>query len=136
MPGYDRRPASQRESDDPVARYLGALQAEVMAIFWRRGSCTVRELLDELNERHAFAYTTVLTLTSRLWSRGLLEREPQGRGFRYWPAKTRQELLGELSDQLIDRLFSDFGDVAVARLAARIETLDAKRKRRLRGGSA
>lgn len=121
----------QRESDDPVVRHLGALQAEVMAIFWRCGSCTVREVLDQLSERREFAYTTVLTLTSRLWSRGLLKREPEGRGFRYRPAKTREEFLGDLSDELIDRLFSDFGDIAVARLAARIETLDAPRKRRL-----
>lgn len=103
-----------------------------MAIFWRRGSCTVREVLEELNEHRELAYTTVLTLTSRLWSRGLLTREPEGRGFRYRPAQTRDELLGELSDELIDRLFSDFGDVALARLAARMETLDTRRKKRLR----
>lgn len=131
VPAYDRRAKRQRESKDPVARYLGELQAEVMAIFWRRESATVREVVDELNERRKLAYTTVLTLTTRLWSRGLLAREPEGRGFRYRPAKTRDELLGELSDELIDRLFNDFGEIAVARLGDRLGALDPKREAKL-----
>ena len=131
VPVFDRRAKRQRESSDPVARYLGELQAEVMAILWRRESATVREVVDELNERRPLAYTTVLTLISRLWSRGLLAREPEGRGFRYRPAKTRDELLRDLSDELIERLFSDFGEIAVARLGERLDELDPKRQKRL-----
>lgn len=129
----DRRPHRQRESADVVARYLGELQAEVMALFWARGSATVREVVDQLNTRRKLAYTTVLTLVSRLFSRGLLVRQPEGRGFRYRPAKTREEFLQELSDELIDRLFADFGEVGVARLGERLEALDPARKERLRG---
>lgn len=128
----DRRSTRQRENTDPVARYLGELQAEVMAIFWRRDSATVREVVDELSKRRRLAYTTVLTLVSRLWSRGLLTREAEGRGFRYRPAKTREEFLRQLSDELIDRLLSDFGEIGVARLGERLDELDLKRKRRLR----
>ena len=133
VPAYDRRSKRQRQAVDPVARYLGDVQAEVMATFWDEGSATVREMVDELNGRRkpALAYTTVLTLISRLWSRGLLAREPEGRGFRYRPAMSRDELLGELSDELIDRLFSDFGEIAVARLGARLDKLDPKRQTKL-----
>jgi predicted transcriptional regulator len=129
---YDRRSKRQRRSRDPVARYLGALQAEVMAIFWRRKSATVREVAEALNKRRALAYTTVLTLVSRLFARGLLVREPEGRGFRYRAAKTREEFLAELSDELIDRLFSDFGEIGVARLGERLEELDPERRRQLK----
>ena len=78
------------------------------------------------------AYTTVLTLVSRLWTRELLAREPEGRGFRYRPAKSRDELLGELSEQLIERLLDDFGDIAVARLGARLDNLDPQRAQKLK----
>jgi predicted transcriptional regulator len=134
VPNFDRRSRRQRESDDPVARYLGELQAEVMGVFWQRGSATVREVLDDLNRqrRQKFAYTTVLTLISRLWQRDLLEREREGRGFRYRAAGTREEVLGELSDKLIDRLLDDFGEIAVARLGERLERLDPARKKKLR----
>jgi predicted transcriptional regulator len=134
MPSFDRRSRRQRESDDPIARYLGEVQAEVMSIFWRRESATVREALDDLNgrRRKKLAYTTVLTIVSRLWQRGFLEREPEGRGFRYRAARSRDALLAELSDELIDRLLTDFGDVAVARLGERLDGLDAARLRKLR----
>ena len=134
MPAFDRRARRQRESADPVARYLGALQAEVMATFWERGEATVRDVVEQLNGRRKqkLAYTTVLTLVSRLWARGLLTREPDGRGYRYQPAKTRDELLTDLSDELIDRLFSDFGEIAVARLGTRLEALGLERQEALR----
>jgi len=111
---------------------LGDLQAAVMQIFWRRESATVREVADQLNKKRSLAYTTVLTLVSRLFARGLLEREPEGRGFRYQAAKSRDEFLGELSDELINRLFADFGAVGVARLGERLNELDAASKQQLK----
>src|SRR5712691_6134502 len=134
MPSFDRRPKRQRQSRDPVARYLGDLQAAVMEIFWRRESATVREVADELNKKRSLAYTTVLTLVSRLWSRGFLEREPEGRGFRYWPTSSRDDFLTDLSDELIDRLFTDFGAVGVARVGERLNELSAREKQRLTRG--
>lgn len=132
MPSYDRRSKRQRASADPVARYLGELQADVMEVFWRRESATVREALEELNKRRKLAYTTVLTLISRLWARDLLLREAEGRGFRYRAAKTRDEFLGELSDQLIDRLIGDFGEIGIARLGERLDSLGGTAARGLR----
>lgn len=133
MPAFDRRARRQRESTDPVARYLGELQAEVMATFWEKSDGTVRDVVEQLNgrRRKKLAYTTVLTLVSRLWSRGLLARESEGRGFRYRPAKSRDELLADLSDELIDRLFSDFGEIAVARLGTKLDALDNERQQKL-----
>lgn len=117
-----------------MARYLGDLQAEVMATLWAKGSATVREVLEDVNERRnpGLAYTTVLTLVSRLWARGLLAREREGRGFRYQPTMSRDDFLGELSDELIERLFNDFGEIAVARLGARLGELDRTRRTKLR----
>lgn len=134
MPGPDRRRHSQRQSSDAIARYLGDLQAEVLAVFWRQGDATVRQVVDGLNakRRRKLAYTTVLTIVSRLWTRGLLARTREGRGFRYRPTKSREELLAELSDELIDRLLDDFGEIALAQLGARIDGLDAHRRERLR----
>lgn len=128
---FDRRPKRQREDADPVVRYLGALQAEVMEIMWERGGATVREVVDQLNLTRRFAYTTILTLVSRLQARGLLVREREGRRFRYRPATSREEFLRQLSDDLIDRLFEDFGDIGVARLGERLEELDRTRRRKL-----
>ena len=134
MPGPDRRRRSQRENADAVARYLGDLQAEVLAVLWGLGDGTVREVVGEMNanRRRKLAYTTVLTIVSRLSARGLLSRTPEGRGFRYRPTKSREELLAELSDELIDRLIDDFGEIALAQLGARIDGLDPERRAQLK----
>jgi predicted transcriptional regulator len=128
----DRRPSLQRRNRDPIARELGSSQAEVMNVLWRRGSATVPELVETITKKRDLAYTTVLTLVQRLYARGLLEREAEGRGFRYWPTRTRDELLADWSDELIDRLLGDFGDVAVARLDERLRDLAPAARQRLR----
>lgn len=128
----DRRPGRQRRNRDPIARELGKAQAELMTILWRRGSATVPELVAAANTKRDVAYTTILTLVQRLYARGLLEREPEGRGFRYRPARTRDELLADWSDELIDRLLGDFGDVAVARLDERLREVGPSARDRLR----
>ena len=131
---FDLRPRRQRQSVDPVGRYLGDLQTALMDVFWGRADATVREALEELNHgrKRKLAYTTVLTLVSRLWSRGLLARSPEGRGYRYHAAKSRDEFIAELSDALIDRLIDDFGEIAVARLGERLQQLQPPAANRLR----
>ena len=131
---FDRRTKRQRESDGPLARYLGELQAEVLEVFLQRDSATVREALEEMNGRRKrkLAYTTVLTLVSRLYGRGFLAREVEGRGFRYRAVKDREGLLGDMSDQLIDRLLADFGDIGVARLGERLGDLDPDSLKKLK----
>ena len=103
-----------------------------MNVLWERGSATVPELAAARSAKREVAYTTVLTLVQRLYARGLLDREPEGRGFRYRPTRTRDELLADWSDELIDRLFGDFGDVAVARLDERLRQIGPAARERLR----
>lgn len=110
-----------------------------MNVFWRRSEgTTVPELHEEINKGRArkggdeLAYTTVLTFVQRLQARKLLKRKPEGRGFRYWPTMDREELLASWSDELIDRLFADYGEVAVARLDERLSELDPAARAKLR----
>ena len=49
-----------------VEKLLGELEAAIMDILWARGQATVREVLDELSSTRSLAYTTVLTIMSRL----------------------------------------------------------------------
>ena len=57
---------------------------------WSRGSMTVRELLADGKVRQA--YTTIMTTLDRLFKKGLLDRVPDGKAFRYSPRCTREEL--------------------------------------------
>ena len=77
--------AKQGES----AAGLGRLEAEVMAVLWRSdGPLLVRQVAAALNSDRAepLAYTTVMTVMSRLADKGLLSRSRSGRRFVYTPA--------------------------------------------------
>src|SRR6266540_7508249 len=69
-----------------VEKVLGPLEAEVMRVLWAaKAPITVREVLERLNRgrRPALAYTTVMTVMSRLAEKEILRRERDGRGYRY-----------------------------------------------------
>lgn len=58
-------------------------------LWLRAEACTIRELM----ERFAgVAYTTLMTTADRLFRKGLLVRELEGRAFRYRPRFSREEL--------------------------------------------
>ena len=134
MPPRDRRTSRQRSSKDPVASELGPAQAEIMNVIWAKQGATVPEIHAAINAKRktAAAYTTVLTFVQRLSARGLLEREPAGRTFRYTATQSRDELIATWSDEMIDRLINDYGQIAIARLDDRLQSLDAERRAKLR----
>jgi len=65
-------------------RPMGALEAEVTAALWAADRpLTPAEARDAVGGD--LAYTTVLTILTRLWQKGRLEREPIGRAYAYRP---------------------------------------------------
>ena len=83
---------------------LGPLEERLLEILWLRGNGTVREVVEDSCQD--LAYTTVMTTLDRLFKKNLLNREAEGRAFRYTPRFTRQELqreaAGEAFRQLLD----------------------------------
>lgn len=59
-------------------------ELEVMSVLWRRGSATVTEVKDDLEE--PLAYTSVLSALQTLEEKGYVRHESEGRAYRYFPA--------------------------------------------------
>lgn len=75
-----------------AGRRLGAVEAEVLEQLWRaERPLGVREVLARLSGRQR-AYTTVMTMLTRLVEKGLVRRLAAGRSFVYEPAGSREEL--------------------------------------------
>jgi len=71
---------------------MGELEAAVMDVLWDRGGwLTPGEVNEALRQQRELAYTTVMTILVRLWQKGRLERERDGRAFAYRPLQTREE---------------------------------------------
>lgn len=111
---------------------LGPLEARILAILWQRSSATVPEIVGAVRDGgHAVAYTTVLTVVSRLHRRGLLERNPEGRGHRYRPAVSEAELVARASETAVAGVVDRFGETALRQFALRLADLDPRARQEL-----
>jgi predicted transcriptional regulator len=111
-----------------TAAGMGPLEAEVMGVLWRAGRpLPVREVATALNaERTAtLAYTTVMTVMSRLAGKGILARSRAGRRFVYAP------VAADAAEIAVRGVLEEFGDAALARFVQRAE-LDPALRERLR----
>jgi predicted transcriptional regulator len=89
---------------------LGPLESEVMEVLWRANEAVpVRAVLAALNRRREspLAYTTVMTVLSRLAERGVARREADGRGYAYRAAA------GSVAEIAVARILADHGDAAL-----------------------
>ncbi len=106
-------------------KFLGPLEAAVMERLWKRGRATVRDVVEDLGRSRALAYTTVMTIMTRLHEKGLLARDRDGKTYIYRPAVSRQEHRERLSRELVRGLVDEFGDVALAQFAEELDGVDA-----------
>jgi predicted transcriptional regulator len=94
---------------------LGELELAVMRVAWKRRLVTVREVLIQLNKKRRLAYTTVMTVMSRLADKGLLVAEKSGKSYRYQAGHTQAEFEARAARQVIQSLITDFGgDMAIS----------------------
>jgi predicted transcriptional regulator len=112
---------------------LHELEAEVMEEVWRQGEAPVRAVMDALNRgsRKPRAYTTYMTIMSRLDAKGMLERRREGKTDFYRPAFERQEYLNLRAEAEVDAVVAQYGDVALAHFARQVG-LDRKRLQELK----
>lgn len=73
---------------------VGELERAVLEVLWARpGGALAREVSDALPSRPAV--TTVLTVLERLSRKGLVQREPAGRAYRYTTTTSREQFAAE-----------------------------------------
>jgi predicted transcriptional regulator len=84
---------------------LGELELEVMKILWDRGRSSVLQVSAQLSKQKGYARTTILTILQRLHKKGFLKRKKEDGVYRYEPTQKRQQVMGRLLSQFIDRVF-------------------------------
>ena len=107
-----------------LGKVLGELEAKVMDAIWASSPCSVRDIYENLRSKRTIAYTTVMTIMSRLAEKGLLIREKEGAAFRYRPAVSREEFRTIVASEVIDGLLDGFGKEAFSHLIEETEKAD------------
>lgn len=101
----------------------------MLGVLWSAGAdeLTPREVNARLGDE--LAYTTVMTVLSRLWKKGLVERQPRGRGFAYRPLLSESDLASRRLTDTLDEV-SDRSSV-LARFVGSLPAGDVDELRRL-----
>ncbi|XVV15910.1 BlaI/MecI/CopY family transcriptional regulator [Actinoplanes sp. CA-131856] len=94
------------DEEAPGRRQAGALESEILRVLVHATqSLTPRDVLGRLTDR--LSYSTVVTVLTRMYEKGLLARYKDGRSFRYAPltdeASVTARKMGSLLDAGTDR---------------------------------
>jgi predicted transcriptional regulator len=106
-------PLRKPQRGNTPRRAAGALELAVLNVLWESGrplgAAEVRERLmaESANGAGELAYTTVVTILTRLYEKNTLVREREGRAFRYAPVTDEAGLaarrLNAMLDEVTDR---------------------------------
>ncbi|MEU4674439.1 BlaI/MecI/CopY family transcriptional regulator [Amycolatopsis sp. NPDC023774] len=84
-----------------MRRGPGELEAEVLAVLWRHGAASAADVRQRLGD-DTLAYTTVVTILSRLYEKDVVTREKRGRMFVYSPAEDAPGLAARRMRAVLD----------------------------------
>ena len=113
----------------PRAKELTERELEVMQVFWRLGEIGIAEVRDDLAAQgRNLAYTTVATLVRILDGKGFLEQTHDERPFRYQPARTFEEVSGNMLRDLVQRVFEGSREQLLIRLMEQKKLTAKERK--------
>ncbi|MEK6720061.1 MAG: BlaI/MecI/CopY family transcriptional regulator [Chloroflexota bacterium] len=112
---------------------LGPLASAIVREVAELAEASVGDVVEALHrsQPHEHAYTTIMTVMSRLHEKGVLTRERRGRLYIYRPAASEAELVDRLSGLAVDRLVDRYGSAALRHFAIRLSDLDPATRERL-----
>jgi len=128
------RERAERSDDDGAGRRAaGELEAAVLAVLQAAGSAlSPGEVRDRLGGE--LAYTTVVTILSRLHAKGVLERRKAGRAFRYAPVADEPGLAARRMARVLDA--EPDRETVLARFVSGLSDADEDLLRRMLGEAA
>lgn len=111
--------------------YFPPRELAVMSVLWRRGSATVSEVRDELEDE--LAYTSVLSALQTLEEKGYVRHEAEGRAYRYFPAIAAERAGTSALARIRDAIFHGSAELMFAQLVSdrKLGREELERMRRL-----
>ena len=92
---------------------------EILQVLWKLGPSTVRAVHEEIARERPGHYTTTLKLMQILAEKGLVKRDETARAHLYEPAVAREELQGDVVEDLLERVFGGSAAELMQRALAR-----------------
>lgn len=80
-------------------------ELDILHLLWDKGSLTVREVNEALNDRRKIQYTTTLKTMQIMTEKGMLQRDERGRSHIYFPVVREKEAQQALFDKFLGTTF-------------------------------
>jgi len=107
---------------------MGALESEVLMRLWAsERPLSATEVRDAMGAE--LAYSTVMTVLTRLWQKDVVARQPRGRGYVYRPVVSEAELTAHRMRVPLER--STDRESALASFVGSLSKLDEQALRRI-----
>ena len=103
----------------------------IMKVIWDLEKATVRDVYETLREQRQIAYTTVMTMMKILETKGYLKRQQVDRAFVYRPSRPRQQVVGAMVREFVERVFDGAAGGLLLHLA-KDGTLSKEERQRIR----
>ena len=104
-----------------LRKVLGDLEADIMQVIWSTEETTVRQVYDRLQSRREIAYTTVMTVMSRLAAKGLLIKRMEGTAFVYRAAISQEDFTQSTVGKVIAELLADFAGPVISQFVDAVD---------------
>jgi BlaI family transcriptional regulator, penicillinase repressor len=102
----------------------------IMKVVWRLDKeATVRDVYEAVREKRPVAYTTVMTMMKILEEKGFLKKSQAERAHVYRPTRPRQQVVGAMVRDFVDRVFDGAAGALLLHLAKDGKLTKAERER-------
>lgn len=119
-----------RPDRDSAPLFPSPAEVDILAVLWRLGPATVREVHEGL--RKDIGYTTTLKTMQQMTEKGFLKRSERFRSHVYEPAIPKEQTQKQIAADLLERVFENSArSMVLGALSARpasAEEVDAIRK--------
>jgi predicted transcriptional regulator len=102
-----------------------------MEVLWQKGTATVQQVMENLDEKSPLAYNSVLTTIRILEKKGYVKHQKDGRAHAYTPLVEREEATRFEIRRLVTRFFGNSHELLVLNIL-KDQTVDAAELQRLR----
>jgi len=103
---------------------LGEQEYAVWRVVHRLGRCSVRQVHEAVGVPREVAYTTVATMLDRLFAKGVVHRERDGRSFSYWVSRRAVPSKRVPGRTLVAKILGNDATPAIATLVDAVEAVD------------
>ena len=114
-----------------AGKVLGDLESEIMGIMWsQKDAISVKCVTEILSRKRQIAYTTVMTVMTRLVDKGVLTRHlSEGSRYLYKPRVSKERFVARAAHSIFSSAVSTLGEEVLAHFIKEIQRISPRKRR-------